>query len=117
MTYDDQRWRDSYDAWKLASPYDDWEEPEECDHEEYEVDWEGRATCDYCRAHWWLTTDQLIAHQEAEARWMEEYYRAQRREQSRFWRVVDWLCAIPARIRQQFKRKATIQVTDDEIPF
>lgn len=20
----DDRWRDSYDAWKLASPYDDW---------------------------------------------------------------------------------------------
>lgn len=22
-------WKDSYDSWKLASPYDDWNEPEE----------------------------------------------------------------------------------------
>lgn len=46
----DDSWRDTYDEWKLACPYDD-EQPEDtCDHEEYEVDWEGRAECHYCGA-------------------------------------------------------------------
>lgn len=36
----DDSWRDSYDAWKLASPYDDYDDDprEDCDHDEYEVD-------------------------------------------------------------------------------
>ena len=31
MTFRDDAWRGSYDGWKLASPYDDWNEPEEED--------------------------------------------------------------------------------------
>lgn len=112
----DDRWRDSYDAWKLQSPYDDWEEDprENCDHEEYEVDWEGRAECHYCGAHWWLTPKQHEAYQEAEARWMKAYDRAQRREHSRFWRAVDWLRSIPKRIHRLVQKPSPI---DDDLPF
>ena len=78
--------------------YDDWEDgfdddghEDTCAHDEYEVDWEGRASCNYCRHHWWLTAAQLEAHHEAEAQFMAEYDRLRRREESRFWRTVDWL--------------------------
>lgn len=110
----------SYDAWKTRAPYDD--EPEmDCDHSEYEVDWEGRATCDYCGSHWWLTDEQLRAHNEAEARWMEEYDRAQQREHSRFWRVVDWLKGSAMYAKRVARRVAHRQpmplLDDDDIPF
>jgi hypothetical protein len=40
-----ERWRDTYDAWKTACPYDDWEEePEEDEPEEDYLpddEWEG----------------------------------------------------------------------------
>lgn len=112
----DDRWRDTYDEWKLACPYDD--DPEDqCDHEEYEVDWEGCARCDRCGERWWLTADQLTAHHEAEARRMEEYDRAMRREQSRFWRAVDWLRLIQKRSRLTLRRKPKPPLIDDDIPF
>ena len=114
----DDSWRDSYDEWKLACPYDDYDdEPEDhCDHDEYEVDWEGRAECHYCGAHWWLTAEQLDAYQEAEARWMAEYDRQCRRGQSRFWRTVDWLGAIPQRIYHRLRRKPLPDI-DNDLPF
>lgn len=109
----DDRWRDSYDAWKLRSPYDD--EPEQdCDHVEYEVNWEGRATCDCCGERWYLTADELSAHDEAQGRWMEEYDRLQRREHSRFWRTVDWLRALVKRATTRAKKPAPIV---DDLPF
>lgn len=114
----DDSWRDTYDEWKLACPYDD-EQPEDtCDHEEYEVDWEGRAECHYCGANWWLTPEQLDRYQEAEARWMAEYDRQCLRERSRFWRTVDWLGVLYQRIRHQFRRKPSPPVEiDDDLPF
>ena len=33
------RWRNTYDRWKLASPYDDWEEFEDEDEEPPEDEW------------------------------------------------------------------------------
>ena len=110
----DDSWRDSYDEWKLACPYDD-EPQDDCCHEEYEVDWEGRAECHYCGAHWRLTGAEHEAYLAAEARWMEAYDRAQRREHSLFWRAVDWLRSIPSRIRLLRRKKAESIV--DDIPF
>lgn len=113
----DDSWRDSYDEWKLACPYDDEDPRDTCGHEEYEVDWEGRAECDYCGAHWWLTADQLVAYEKAEEEWHAEYDRQCRREQSRLWRTVDWLSAIPQRIRHQLRRKSRPAEIDDDLPF
>lgn len=105
----------TYDDWKCTPPefYDDVDETP-CDHEEYDVDWEGRASCNYCNHSWWLTHDELIAYDEAMARWHADYDRQMRRENSRFWRTIDWLKGVPSRIRQQFRRPQPI---DDEIPF
>lgn len=109
----DDRWRDSYDAWKLRSPYDD--EPEiDCDHDEYDVDWEGRATCSYCNEHWYLTSAELQAYDAAEARWMAEYDRMQRREHSPFWRTVWWLQALMRRARLRPRKPPTVV---DDLPF
>lgn len=107
----DDRWRDTYDDWKLRSPYDD--EPEvECDHAEYDVDWEGRATCDYCRARWWLIADELKAHDEAQARWMDEYYRMERREHNPFWRTVSFFREFVSRLR--LHKPSPV---NDDLPF
>ena len=95
--------------------FGDYGRDEECDHEEYEVDWEGRATCNYCREHWWMTADQLDAHHKAESEWMAEFDRIRQREESWLCRSVDWLRALPWRIKQRLpKRKAHV---DEEIPF
>lgn len=109
----DDRWRDSYDAWKLRSPYDDAPEVD-CDHAEYDVDWEGRARCDHCGEHWYLTSAELQAHEAAEARWMEEYDRLQRREHSPFWRTVDWLRALLFRVRSRLRKPPPVV---DDLPF
>lgn len=107
----DDGWRDHYEEyWDEDDPRDG------CAHEEYDVDWEGRAECIRCNERWWLTDQQLEAHHEAEARWHEEYARMQRRENSRFWQAVDWLSAFASRARYRFRRKATV-TTDDELPF
>lgn len=61
MTWHDESWKDSYDAWKLASPYDDYEE-DECQHDDYEADiLIGRATCNCCGHWWWQTREEIDA--------------------------------------------------------
>lgn len=101
-------WRDSYDAWKLASPYDEYEP--DCDHMDYEVDWEGRATCD-CGATWWLTAEEYDRHLEVETKWAANYDRMQRREHGLFWRALRWLRSLIPR------RRTFAANVDDDIPF
>jgi len=110
MTLDD-RWRDGYDAWKLCSPYD--ERDEECYHEDYEADINGRAVCDRCGHTWWMTAAEIAAEREHVAaydkmcrKWeREEYWRAWRDWFLRPWRrLVNW-------------RRGHGYFTDDEIPF
>ena len=113
----DDRWRDSYDEWKLRSPYDDCPDEPECDHEEYEVDWEGRATCNHCREHWWLTSEQLQAYDEAQASAAEEYDREMRRYHSLFWRAVDWVNRVVYRLRLRFTEWRNAEPANDDIPF
>lgn len=59
----DERWKDSYDAWKLATlpEYDgDGDEPDPCDHEDYEVDiLAGRAECCMCSHSWYQTAEDI----------------------------------------------------------
>jgi hypothetical protein len=72
----DDRWRDSYDAWKLATPpeYDGDDEPEDdCDHEGYELDiLTGRAECTRCE-HAWYMTDAEIERDQKQLRDYDEH--------------------------------------------
>src|SRR5882672_8694147 len=85
--FDDQSWRDGYDRWKLASPYDNVEPWEPyCDHSEYDVDFQGYAEC-ICGERWLLTPEEIEAHDRAAAEYYaEEWALEQRREYWRRWR-------------------------------
>lgn len=82
VAWNDDSWKDGYDAWKLASPdeYDD----DVCDHDDYDVDiLEGRARCNRCSESWHVTEEEVarqIEHQRQYSEWEE---RENRRE---FWR-------------------------------
>ena len=99
-------------------PYDDYYDDGEeyCDHSEYEVDWEGRATCDFCRHTWWLTFEEHERYRHMEARWMAEYDRMMRREHSRFWRTIRWLRSHLPVVGRTVRKSDTGQCVDD-IPF
>jgi hypothetical protein len=63
-------WRDSYDEWKLRSPYDKYP-GEECDHVEADLDIvDGRFRC-ACGHSWRASGDELIPQAECEkyAQW------------------------------------------------
>lgn len=93
------------------------DEDEVCDHEEYEVDWEGRATCNSCHETWWLTAEQYDAYLKSESEWAAEYDRMQRRERSRFWRMLRAARGCLRRIMPKPRRLSARAVNDDEIPF
>ena len=60
-------------CWDYDDPWDYNDEPDECDHEDYDVDiLTGRAHCYRCGDAWWLTGDQLSQ----EHRWQAEQYEA-----------------------------------------
>ncbi len=101
----------------MARHYDDYDEPEECDHEDYESDiLTGRAYCDRCRSSWYLSNDEI----EAEHRRIEEYDEWQRSQQRRErWDRITW----PFRwlwyraLNRVAPRTAVQPLRDDEIPF
>ena len=87
--------------------YDEFDPREDCDHSEYEVDFEGRAVC-ICGRRWWLTPEQFERHLRMEADWMADYDREMRRERFFLWRCWRWL--------QGWVRHRRA-LRDDEIPF
>lgn len=113
MSWNDDSWRDGYDEWKLRSPYD---EREECYHEHYEIDIEGRAHCEHCSETWWATSEE-IAHQREEQAVYDAWCRKQ--ERCEFWRKL----TLPIRwpifrlLERVWPRKSLSVLTDDEIPF
>jgi hypothetical protein len=117
MTYADDSWKDSYDAWKLATPpeYDGPDEPE-CFCEDYEINWEGRATCDRCGHEWWPTPAELEAERQRCAIAAEMLAREERRE---FWRRLTYPIRWPLfrLLERVWPRKACSVLVDDEIPF
>jgi cytochrome P450 len=108
MGWNDDSWKDGYDAWKLASPDDDLPE-EECFHEDYEADINARAICCNCGHVWWMTADEIAAERAHVAAYDEAMRREERRER---WRELRrWFRSfLPKRRRQRFN-------LDDEIPF
>jgi hypothetical protein len=96
----------TYDQWKCDSGYDDPPE-EECFHEEYVTDWEGRATCERCGRSWWLTYEEVAAERDRSAAY-DRYCR--REERLEKWRQVR------AWFRSFLPRRKPAPI-DDDIPF
>lgn len=104
----DDKWKDSYDQWKLASPDDYYcDEPEEpCDCIDYDQDWEGRCTCGRCGRIWYKTAADMQADAEREA----AFVRYVRREAWKARLLGPWHV-----VRGWFPRKRPDP--DDDIPF
>lgn len=115
MSWNDDSWRDSYDDWKLRSPYDEYDEPD-CDHHEYEIDWEGRAHCCRCFESWWATGDEIAwndAHDAEYATWCRKQERRER------WLRLTWWFRWPIfrLLEKVWPRKALKVLDSSEIPF
>jgi hypothetical protein len=123
MPWNDNSWRDSYDSWKLQSPYDDWDDGEEydaerdCEHEHYEIDiCTGRAEFDYCPHSWYMTSEEIDAELDRQARYYDDMEREERRQ---WWRdktypVRMFVFRILERI---WPRRAHKVLDDSELPF
>lgn len=103
----------TYDQWKTDSGYD---EREECEHEVFEIDMEGRAHCDACSATWWAYPNEIRWQREQQAEYDTWCRKQERRE---FWRKL----TLPIRwpifrlLERVWPRKSLSVLTDDEIPF
>lgn len=112
----DDSWKDSYDDWKLASPYDD--EPE-CDHDDYDIDiLDGRCRC-LCGHSWCASQEQV----EAEIKRQREYSEHEERENRRqWWRdlfapITDPIRTLRRRLFEWRLRRQFPEHVDDDIPF
>lgn len=105
MAWHDDSWKDGYDAWRLASP-DEYPE-EECFHEDYEADINGRAHCGRCQHSWWLSPAEIEAERERVA----AYDELMRKEERRLW----WL-DLRHKLTRFFWRPKPAPI-DDDVPF
>ncbi len=55
-------------------------EPEECEHEDYDITWEGRCECARCSYSWWATAEQIKAQARLEYEYAEWEVRQHRRD-------------------------------------
>lgn len=96
----------SYDAWKTRSPEDDGPD-QECWHEDYEADINGRAHCYYCSHSWWLTDDEVRQERELHAAYDQAMRRAERQERIDAWvrRIAFW------------RRWRKPEPINDDVPF
>jgi hypothetical protein len=108
MAWYDDSWRDGYDAWKLASPDDDYDdEPREddCDHEDYEADIvTGRAMCHRCGHQWWQTPEEVRRETEHQA----NYQRLEAR-----WKRWQWWRDLKDRVWSLVPRRRHVHGPDD----
>lgn len=103
MAWHDDSWKDSYDSWKLAEP--DYED--ECLHEYYEANTEGRATCNHCGETWWLTDEEIKHEREMHAVYDQMMRREERRE--RIQQILN-------KVRRLWRWRKPAPI-DDDIPF
>jgi hypothetical protein len=117
MLWNDDSWRDSYDSWKLASPDDEYDEPE-CDHDDYETDiLDGRCRCS-CGRSWYASDAQVTAEIERQRAYFEYEERENRRQ---WWSDLLYNFRHPlVAIHWQMQKRGWFRsrvMTDDEIPF
>lgn len=96
--------------------YDDEPREDDCDHDEYEIDWEGRAQCYRCGHSWWASSKQIAAQEEHERQY-QEWVEQQRRP---WYRFKEWIRSDAADVWWCLRRLFTPQkrrALDDEIPF
>ena len=120
MAWNDDSWRDGYDAWKLASPYDDYEEEDPCDHEDAETDiLDGRVCCHRCGAQWYATADELASEHRRTVEYAEWEERENRRQWWRdfFWFILNPLSSLHWKFQLLRRRWRRGPVLDDDIPF
>lgn len=113
MTYDQWKCTDQREYWG----YDDYDTERDCEHESYEIDvCTGRAECDCCSHSWYLTSEEIDAELDRQARYYEDMEREERRQ---WWRNKTY----PVRmfffriLERVWPRKSLSVLTDDEIPF
>lgn len=124
MPWNDDSWRDSYDAWKLQSPdddYDDYNPEQDCEHEHYEIDvCTGRAECVECSKSWYLSGEEIDAELDRQANYQDECEREDRRQRRQeFWRKLTYPIRWPLfrLLDRIWPRKACRVLYDEEIPF
>lgn len=117
MPWSDDSWRDSYDSWKLRSPDEEYGYYEdECCHEEFEIDWEGRARCAHCGESWWADGDEIARQREQQVEYDAWCAKNERREFLR--RLTYWVRWPIFRLLDRiWPRKAHKVLTDDELPL
>lgn len=110
----------------MISDDDDWHDPDDydpeadCEHEHYEIDvCTGRAECDYCSHSWYLTSEEIDAELDRQARYYEDMERENRRQ---WWRdlfapIIDPINSLRWKLRRMRWRWQRSPVIDDEIPF
>lgn len=94
----------NYDIWKTTPPWDRYgvHEPDPCEHQDYEINWEGRAECPSCGETWWPRPEVVKAYAEAQRR----HDREARRYNSWYMRAWRWLTERRQRV-----------MPNDDIPF
>lgn len=112
MAWDDESWKDSYDAWKLASPDDGWEEV--CEHEDYDADiLTGTATCYRCGYRWSQTEAEIAAEIER----IRAYDELEREQRTLRYRLKEWLTELLWQLRYHWATRHQKKIVDDDIPF
>lgn len=113
----DDSWKDGYDEWKLATPWDDYDPEEEyCGHDDYEVDiLDGECRC-HCGHIWSASEAEINAEIDRQREYSEMMDRENRRQ---WWRDLTY----PVRmlffriLERVWPHKAGSVLHDDEIPF
>ena len=114
MTWHDESWKDSYDAWKLESPYDDCED--ECDHEDCDADiLTGRAICNRCGHSWWQTEAEIAAEIDR----IRAYDEWEHEQRTLRYRIKEWFSGMLFRVRYRWATRHWKRLVDDsdDTPF
>jgi len=113
----DDKWKDSYDDWKLASPYDDGPER---DHEDYDIDiLDGRGRCWRCGESWYVSNEEINAELDRQARYHDDMEREERKQwwRDRFAPLLDPIKSLKRRLFEWHLRRQFPGHVEDDIPF